>query len=230
MFSVSKKRWRNAQDAEKESFSQQTFKKLVFESEFFFKNFRLNSDFFSGKDILEVGCSPAAIIHGIYKARIRLGVEPLADTWGGFYEKSTVHVKAVGEYLPVLSESIDAALCINVLDHVQVPTDVLNQLHRSLKKGGVLLLWLQTFSIFESARRLLGRIDTPHPHHFNDAEVFSLLKASGYKIVFHQCRRANIHSPIFLIKSGMFASGIKSLLANVMLRLHESSFLCIKTS
>jgi SAM-dependent methyltransferase len=230
MFLASQERWRNAQVAEKQSFDHLANKKPIFDKEFFSKNFCLDSVFFLGKDILEVGCSPLATIHSIDNARSKLGIEPLAGEWACFYEKSTAHIKGVGERLPLPDKSIDVILCINVLDHVKAPMEVLKEIRRCLKDGSTLLLWLQTFSTFKEARRLLGRIDTPHPHHFSDEEVLSLLGALGYEIVFHRCKRANVHSAVSLIKSGMVISGFKSMLANIFVRLHESSFVCAKAS
>jgi hypothetical protein len=51
----------------------------------------------------------------------------------------------------------------------------------------------------------------------------------GYDINYHQCRRANIHSAISVIKEGLFLSGLKSLFANLLLGLNESSFICSST-
>jgi SAM-dependent methyltransferase len=230
MFLVSQERWRNAQIAEKQSYKHQVNRNPIFDKEFFSKNFQLSSHFFLGKDILEVGCSPVAMIHGIDNARSKVGVEPLASEWARFYEQSTAHIKGIGEQLPLPDESIDVILCINVLDHVKVPAEVLKEIRRCLKDESKLLLWLQTFSTFKEARGLLGRIDTPHPHHFNNEEVLSLIRASGYEIVFHSYKRANIHSSIYLIRSGMVISGLKSMLANLFLRLHESSFICTRST
>jgi SAM-dependent methyltransferase len=229
ILSVSQERWRKAQNAEKQSFNHKTTKSFLFKSEFFSENFKIDAGFFTDKYVLEVGCSPLAIIHGINNARLKLGIEPLADEWSGCYEKSTSHVQGIGEFLPINADSVDVVLCVNVLDHVKAPSQVLIEIWRCLKKGSTLLLWLQTFSAAKQVRKLIGRVDTPHPHHFSDDEVFSCLKESGYGIAYHKCRRASTHSAISLFKSGMFVSGMKSLFANIFLRLHESSFVCTKT-
>ncbi len=229
MFSVSKNRWHNAQNAEKQAFGKSKIKKPVFDVVFFSRNFSITSDFFNDKHVLEVGCSPLAAIHSISNARFKLGVEPLASEWADFYEKDTDHVQGIGEYLPVKSESIDIVLCINVLDHVHSPSSALNAIQTCLNKEGTLLLWVQTFSTLNIIKKLLGILDKPHPHHFGHDEVYSLLKDLNFKIISQQRNGADIHSAISLIREGMFISGLKSLLANLFLGLHESSFVCSKT-
>jgi len=121
MFSVSHKRWRIAQNAEKQAFNYRTDKKPHVNSEFSPQNFLIGSEFFCDKDILEVGCSPLATIHSIKEAHFKVGIDPLAAEWASFYEKSTNHIQGMGEYLPFKDECFDAVLCINVLDHVQAP-------------------------------------------------------------------------------------------------------------
>jgi len=134
----------------------------------------------------------------------------------------------MGECLPLKDECFDVVLCINALDNVQIPSDALKEIRRCLKEKGNMILWVQTFSTFKVVRNLLGSIDTPHPHHFSDDDVLSLLKDIGYRVDYHRCRKAGIHSAISVIKAGLFVSGLKSLLARLLLGLHESSFLCSK--
>ena len=228
MFSVSHKRWRIAQNAEKQTFNYRTDKKPHANSEFFSQNFLIGSEFFCDKDILEVGCSPLATIHSIKEAHFKVGIDPLAGEWTCFYEKSTSHIQGMGEYLPFKDGCFDAVLCLNVLDHVQAPSEVLNEIRGCLKERSTLILWLQTFSTFKVIKKLLGLFDNPHPHHFSDSDVFSLLKDMGYCINYHKYRKANIHSAISVIKKGLIVSGLKSLFANLLLGLHESSYMCSK--
>lgn len=60
---ASNERWRTAQNAERLAFRSRKDKKPSTESQFFSQNLHLGSKFFSGKNILEVGCSPSAAIH-----------------------------------------------------------------------------------------------------------------------------------------------------------------------
>jgi len=136
----------------------------------------------------------------------------------------------MGEYLPFRDESFDAALCINVLDHVQNPSAALKEIQRCLKKGGTLVLWLQTFSTFRIIRRVLSLIDAPHPHHFSDSDISFMLQEIGYGVDYHRCRRASVKSAISVILGGLIISGLKSLFASLLLGLHESSHMCSKAA
>ena len=230
MVSASHKRWRIAQNVEKQAFNHITDKKPHANSEFFSQNFLIGSEFFCDKDILEVGCSPLAIIQGIKEAHFKVGIDPLAGEWACFYEKSTSHIQGMGEYLPFKDECFDAVLCINVLDHVQSPSETLKEIQRCLKKGGTLLLWLQTFSTLRIIRRGLSLIDPPHPHHFSNGEISSVLQQLGINVDYHQCKKASGNSAISVIKAGLIISGLKSLFANLLLGLHESSYMCSKAA
>lgn len=228
MVSVSQKRWQIAQNAEKQAFNYCQDQKPPVNSGFFFQNFSIDSEFFCNRGILEVGCSPVATIHSIKKAQFKVGIDPLASEWACFYEKNTDHIQGIGECLPLKDWCFDVVLCINALDHVQIPSDALKEIRRCLKERGVMILWVQTFSTFKIIRKLLGLVDTPHPHHFSDGDVLSLLKDMDYHVDYHQCKKASIHAAISVIKARLFVSGLKSLLANLLLSLHESSFLCSK--
>ena len=227
---ISDTRWKAAQNAERKAFDSWKDKAPTTWSRFFSRNFLLTSEFFCGKSILEVGCSPVAALHSIGEARFKVGVDPLTREWRLFYRDGTNHIQGMGEYLPFKDESFDAALCINVLDHVQNPSAALKEIQRCLKKGGTLVLWLQTFSTFRIIRRGLSLIDAPHPHHFSDGEISLLLQQLGININYHRCEKASDNSAISVMKAGQLISGLKSLFANWLLGLHESAYICLRTT
>ena len=233
--SASDRRWKTAQNAERKSFRRHRREDLELptESKFFSQSFPLllGSGFFSSKSILEVGCSPAAEIHSLREARSRVGIDPLAGEWRHLYCSSTNHIQGRGEQLPFKNETFDVVLCLNVLDHVQSPIASLKEIQRCLKKGGTLLLWVQTFSTLKIIRRGLTLIDHPHPPHFSDSDVLIMLQElGGYGLDYHQCRRASFSSAISVMRGGAIVSGLKSLSANLFLGLRESSYMCSKTA
>jgi len=228
MILVSQKRWQTAQKEEKQYCYHSSDQNYHSMNTFFIKNFFVDTEFFGNQSILEVGCSPAATIHGINKSHLNVGIDPLSKEWTRLYERNTCHIQGMGEYLPLKNEFFDAILCINTLDHVQAPCGVLKEIRRCLKEKGNLFLWVQTFSTLKIVRKFLYLIDVPHPHHFTDNEIKRLLHEMGYQINYHQCKKADILSALSVIKAGMIFSGVKSLLANLFLGLHESSFLCSK--
>jgi len=230
MISASDARWKAAQNAERKAFHSWKLEEPTSHSQFFSQNFLLDSESFNGKSILEVGCSPAVAIHSLGQAHLRVGIDPLASEWGHYYRNSTNHIQGMGEYLPFKDETFEVVLCINVLDHVQNPSTVLKEIQRCLKKGGTLVLWLQTFSTLRIIRKVLNLIDAPHPHHFSDSDVSFMLQEIGYSVDHHHYKRASFNSAISVIKGKLIISGLKSLLANLFLGLCESSYMCSKTA
>ncbi len=221
-------RWVVAQNAEKRGFRCKN-NKLQFKANFFLQNFMLTSEFFKNKSVLEIGCSSEASIHSIEGALFKVGVEPLASQWRFFYRKNTSMFTAIGEYLPFNDNTFDIILCINVLDHVQFPPIVLNEIKRCLKKKGVLVLWLQTFSTIELIKKILNAVDKPHPHHFDDNTIALMLQQVGYNIHCHMFRKAVFTESFSLIKENLYVSGLKSMFAKMFFGLSESSFVCSKT-
>ena len=229
MTQASDKRWIVAQRAEKKYSHILEHTELPTESQFFSKSFPLNSEFFFGKNILEVGCSPAAEIHHLEEVHFRVGIDPLACEWKHLYRNGTNHIQGMGEYLPFKDETFDIVLCLNVLDHVQSPILTLKEIKRVLKEESVLILWLQTYTTLKIIRGgLLNQIDRPHPYHFTDSEVSFMLQKIGYSVDYHSTRRGSLKSAISVIKRGLITSGLKSLSAKLFLGLSESSFLCSK--
>ena len=153
MTRASDNRWIVAQNAEKKYSYILEQRELPTESQFFSKQFPLNSEFFNGKSILEVGCSPAAEIYYLEEAHLRVGIDPLAFEWKHLYRTGTNHIQGMGEYLPFKDITFDIVLCLNVLDHVQSPIHTLKEIKRVLKEGGVLALWLQTYASSKIIRR-----------------------------------------------------------------------------
>jgi len=179
---------------------------------------------------LEVGCSPVAALHSIGEARFRVGVDPLTREWKLYYQNGTCHIQGLGEHLPFRDKTFDVILCLNVLDHVQNPFRALKEIQRCLKRGGLLLLWLQTFSTLRIVKKGLDLVDPPHPHHFSDSEISLLLQQLGISINYHRFGKTNSNSAISVMKGGQLISGLKSLLANLFLGLHESTYICSRTT
>lgn len=231
---ASERRWEAAQDAERKHFDKYIHSRKDInpppESRFFSQNFLLeDSDFFKKKSILEVGCSPAAIIHSLEEARFRVGIDPLVNEWRWFYPKGTYHIQAVGEDLPFKDETFDIVLCLNTLDHVKSPLATLTEVYRVLKRGGSLLLFLQTYSTLKIVRKSLGLVDRPHPHHLSHSDVASMLQNLGFNVSYSERKKPNLNCAGSLIKRGLIMSGLKSLAANLFLGLHNSSYACSKS-
>jgi len=225
--SVSSIRWKKAQEQELKTYQDQKNLWCITEDSFLYRNFSISLNFFNQKTILEVGCSPLASIHGIKNA-CKVGLDPLAYEYNKTLRKNTIHIQGRGEELPFKDGSFDLILCINTLDHVQNPDKVLREIKRCLKNGGCLLLWLQTYSTLRIIRRGLTLYDRSHPHHLSDNEVSDILFKLEYDVVNHIYKKPSFYKIISMLKSKLVSSGIKSLLANLFLGLHESTFICLK--
>lgn len=54
--------------------------------------------------------------------------------------RTDIHIRASLDAIPVAADHFDAAICLAVLEHVRDPDDVMRELFRVLKPGGMLLL------------------------------------------------------------------------------------------
>lgn len=228
MISTSKNRWKKAQYAESKAHRiPKNGKKIQMKpSRFLNRSFLLNSDFFSDKIILEIGCTPYAVIHTIEGVYMKVGIDPLANTFGSSYPRCAEHIQSRGEELPFKDESFDAIICMNTLDHTQNPYKVLKEIKRCLKRTGALLFSVNTFSIFKTIRKRLSIIDPPHPHHFSDSEISYVFQQLGFNINKHMYKREGFDYQIELIKLGAISSAVKGLISKIIFGLRESWYLC----
>jgi SAM-dependent methyltransferase len=99
--------------------------------------------FFEGKVVLDIGPGPLGFPDAC-PARISIGVDPLADRYraaGLLLEGSDAIYLSVGaEAIPLTSESVDAVVARNSLDHVDDPRAVLDEMRRLLRPGATLIL------------------------------------------------------------------------------------------
>lgn len=90
--------------------------------------------------VLEVGSGAHGLIF-FFKGGERIGVDPLADHYRELFPawQNRVHtVAAFGEQLPFEDSSFDVVLCDNVVDHAERPRQIVGELARVLRPGGIL--------------------------------------------------------------------------------------------
>jgi len=61
-----------------------------------------------------------------------------------------VDVVSRGEHIPFAGETFDVVICTQVLEYVRNPLDVVSEIHRVLKPGGVLLVSVPAIAIRDS--------------------------------------------------------------------------------
>lgn len=91
--------------------------------------------------------------------------------------------------LPYGSNFFDAIFALDVIEHVESPHKFLVELHRILKKDGILFLQTPNInSIFEvfAKDKWFGYSDETHLHLFNRKSLQFLLKKSGFSILNNQ--------------------------------------------
>lgn len=94
-----------------------------------------------GKVVVEIGCGPTGGVLKFMKARLKIGIEPLANR---FIEKGFENIaspdilflNSFGEQIPLVNGYADVVCCIHSLGHVQKPQEVLMEVDRILKEGG----------------------------------------------------------------------------------------------
>lgn len=104
--------------------------------------FGLDTPFFNGKKVLDIGCGPRGSLEWADNAAQRVCADPLAIKYGklGSNEQSMVYVQSGAESMPFPTASFDVVATINNLDHVTDVGRSLSEIARVLRPGGTLLL------------------------------------------------------------------------------------------
>lgn len=90
--------------------------------------------------VIEVGSGAHGLIFH-FGAKHGVGIDPLAVSYRGLFprwQNCAATVAAVGEQLPFANERFDIVLCDNVVDHAESPKQIVAELVRILKPGGLL--------------------------------------------------------------------------------------------
>jgi SAM-dependent methyltransferase len=98
-----------------------------------------------GKVVVEIGCGPTGGVLKFIKARLRIGIEPLANR---FLEKGFENIlnpdilllDSFGEQVPLVNGFADVVCCMHSLGHVRQPERVLAETDRILKEEGMVLI------------------------------------------------------------------------------------------
>ncbi len=126
-----------------------------------------------GKDVLDLGCAGGFMAEALAQRGARVtGIDPAAAA----IDAARIHAQAggldivyhtgVGEALPYPAASFDAVVCVDVLEHVADLNQVLAEVTRTLRPGGMFLFdtinrnplaTLATITMAEDVLRLLPR-------------------------------------------------------------------------
>jgi ubiquinone/menaquinone biosynthesis C-methylase UbiE len=181
-------RWQKAQVREANYYEKET-QRLRNESGELWKEYlyqtTLNTDFFTDKLILEVGCGAYGMITYINTGCFKVGIDPLCLRYKDFMKESSAisHlVNGTAEHLPFQDCTFNVVLCLNVLDHVLNPQVSLKEMARVTAPHGYMLFYLCAYYSPRWLRSMLGLINPRHSHHFSIIGLVSAIEDSGFKI------------------------------------------------
>jgi ubiquinone/menaquinone biosynthesis C-methylase UbiE len=90
--------------------------------------------------VVDVGCGSGNLaLHSAEKCRLAIGLDPSESAVRFCNSISTarsVFIPAAGDALPFPDESVDVALFVEVIEHLDQPMKIISEIWRVLKKGG----------------------------------------------------------------------------------------------
>lgn len=173
-------RWRQAQAVERTYPSHGTIPSRP-EAHRELASYGLTPSDLRGRAVLAVG-GGTGIVHALDAPERAVSIDPLVDDFAGALEGSAAElVSGAGERLPFEDGVFDVVICRNVLDHTAKPNAVVAEMRRVLADDGRLLFYVNVFEAPAPIRSMLWVVDRPHPHHFSESEVESLLRCHGFE-------------------------------------------------
>jgi SAM-dependent methyltransferase len=131
--------------------------------EFFFTTFfGLSADDYMGRTVLDVGCGPCGSLEWANGARLRVGLDPLADRYRRLAEdkQAMAYCAAPSEKIPFPDGYFDCVSTFNSLDHVDDVGRTIREIKRVTTPAGRILLIVE-----------IGHAPTPTEPHWLDENV-----------------------------------------------------------
>jgi ubiquinone/menaquinone biosynthesis C-methylase UbiE len=109
---------------------------------FYTTQFGLDREFYRNKSILDIGCGPRGSLEWATEARVRVGLDPLADAYRrlGTDRHVMQYIASGAEQIPFPDGSFDVVSSFNSLDHVEDLDRVVAEIIRVLGANGIFLL------------------------------------------------------------------------------------------
>ena len=147
--------------------------------------------------ILEVGCGAHGLVFG-FGGNFCVGIDPLAVDYKRLFPKwqgNAMTTAAIGEQLPFDDASFEIVLSDNVIDHAEKPVEIVDELVRVLKPGGVLYFTVNIHHpVYDLASRAHGAWNAlglklelsafaDHTVHFTESQIKNVFARQPLKIV-----------------------------------------------
>jgi len=151
-----------------------------------------------GDKLLDVGCGDGTV--GYFSKnnyKFIYGID-VSETALKIAEQRSIITKKINindETFPFEDNYFDAVICLDVIEHVFEPVDLIKEISRVLKKEGILVIstpniryWHHLFDIvckgkFPKTSNDTGYYDGGHLHYFTYKDIQNILETEGFKIV-----------------------------------------------
>ena len=149
----------------------------------------------AGKTVLDVGCAGGFMSEALdARGAAVTGIDPAEDAIAAAQahaqqgSRDIRYDVGVGEALPYADESFDAVVCVDVLEHVADLEQVIREIARVMKPGGLFLFdtinrnpiaRLATITIAEDLLRLLPQGTHDPDMYIKPAELRAMMSAAG---------------------------------------------------
>jgi 2-polyprenyl-3-methyl-5-hydroxy-6-metoxy-1,4-benzoquinol methylase len=112
-----------------------------------------NADFLAGKVVADFGCGPRGSLVWASQARMRIGIDVLADRYADEFTSNIlshgmVYLKSTEHVVPLPSDFVDVMFTMNAIDHVDHFSTMCLEIIRVIKPGG---LFVGSFNLEEPA-------------------------------------------------------------------------------
>jgi len=132
---------------------------------------------------LEIGCGPFGGMSMSYGAKEWTLLDPLADEYLKVVTTEHEFISSGIEEMPLDDDSFDVIFCCNALDHADDYVMGIKEMHRVIKKDGLLCVLVHC--------RKREEINDGHPHSFSYDDIKKHFTDSGFSFVgineYHDC-------------------------------------------
>ena len=156
----------------------------------------------SGYRFLDIGCGDGKFSSMVKRKYYRvygmegsvMALQKMKANEGGV----PILVDLDSDFIPIADEVLDLVTCLDVIEHVFDPENLIAEVYRVLKKSGVFILTTPNIRFIDHIRSILIKGEFPktshdkfsydggHIHYFTFKDIRKLLKNNGFKIKLEQ--------------------------------------------
>jgi SAM-dependent methyltransferase len=145
--------------------------------------------------IVDIGCGVADILKEASQNVVRLGLDlsPHSLAIARSNCPDAVFACASAYQLPLPDQSVNAIVCLEVIEHLERDQDAMGEFARVLKPGGVLVASVPNHYYFRSYLKWMG-----HYRHYDAVSFTTLTKTAGFETIrplnhYHAMNRLHLY-------------------------------------